>query len=357
MPIDPVVPLLPRVQKVLDDFFAQQRAVLHAASPELEPLLAAAAELTRGGKRLRPAFAYWGWRAAGRPDSDAAITAGAALELFHAAALVHDDLIDAADTRRGAPSVHRQFEARHRTAGFSGDPAAFGVAAAVLLGDLLLGWSDELLSSVPLASDDVARCRRVFERMRTEVGGGQYLDVLAQAHTDQSPALQADTARRVIRYKAARYTVEHPLVMGGELAAAPRRLLDSYATYGIALGEAFQLRDDILGVFGDPSVTGKPAGDDLREGKRTVLVAYALEQATLTQAAAIKQHLGDADLDAAGVEALRQVIVDTKALNRVERLISDQVTTARAALQLAEVTDEGGEALASLIDIATARAS
>jgi geranylgeranyl diphosphate synthase type I len=277
------------------------------------------------------------------------------LELFQASALIHDDLIDGSDIRRGNPSIHRQFATQHRTAGWRGQPDNFGAAAAILLGDLLLTWSDELFNTAHLANTVRRHSRAVLERMRTEVASGQYLDILEQVSGDERPTGQADRARTVIRYKSARYSVEHPLVIGGSLADAPAHLLAVYRDYGSALGEAFQLRDDILGVFGDPAHTGKPIGDDLREGKRTVLVAFAVERANPAQATLISHHLGDPTLDLSGVEALRQVFVDTGALARVETRVSDLVAQAWLALKTADVTPEGHHALAQLIELATIR--
>jgi geranylgeranyl diphosphate synthase, type I len=352
---DPVAPLRPRVQHILDGFLADQREVLAEMGAELEALVAAAADLLRGGKRLRPAFCYWGWRGAGRDDADPIVAVGAALELFQAAALVHDDLIDGSDTRRGMPAAHRRFASLHAAAGWVGDAAQFGTAAAVLLGDLLFGWSDELVSGCGLDPAALHRARAEYERMRTEVGAGQYLDILAQAAGPSRPADRVDRARRVIRYKAARYSVERPLLLGGRAGGAGPDLLAAYSDYGLALGAAFQLRDDVLGVFGDPGQTGKPAGDDLREGKQTLLVAFALERADREAAATVDRLLGDPALDSAGVAELRRIIVDTGALARVEAEVAEQVDRARSALARAEVTAEAGQALHALITAATTR--
>jgi len=352
---DPVRPLGPRVERVLDEHLQRQRAVLAAESPELLTLVDAAADLLSGGKRLRPAFCYWGWRGAGGADEVAIVNAAACLELFHAAALIHDDLIDGSDTRRGIPSAHRRFAGTHEQNRWHGDPARFGTAAAVLLGDLCLGWSDELLNTCGLSDAALRRGRPVFERMRTELIGGQFLDVLEQVSGALDPAGQVARARRVIRHKSAKYSVEHPLLLGGSLADATAALLASYSSYGLALGEAFQLRDDVLGVFGDPERTGKPTGDDLREGKRTLLVAYTLERASPEQAQAVEALLGNPLLDGAGVDALRGIFVETGALRRVERLIDDLVATSTAALANAEIDAEARTALAELITAATVR--
>jgi geranylgeranyl diphosphate synthase type I len=344
-----------RVERVLDQHLQHQRAVLGAQGPDLMPLVDAAADLLAGGKRLRPAFCYWGWRGAGCADEEGIVNAAAALEFFHAAALIHDDLIDDSDTRRGMPSAHRRFAGIHEKFGWQGDPKRFGTAAAVLLGDLCLGWSDELLNTSGLSDDALRRGRPVFERMRTELIAGQYLDVLEQVSGALEPIGQAARARRVIRHKSARYSVEHPLLLGGSLAGGAEQLLASYSAYGLALGEAFQLRDDVLGVFGDPDRTGKPAGDDLREGKRTLLVAYALERATPAQAETVDALLGDPSLDGGGVDTLRAIIVETGALQRVERLVADLAASAASALAGSPVVAETRDALAELIIAATAR--
>ncbi|MGH8823951.1 MAG: polyprenyl synthetase family protein [Jiangellaceae bacterium] len=352
---DPVRRLRPRVQRVLDRFLDRQRTLLGAECADLVPLVDAAADLLAGGKRLRAAFCYWGWRGTGAPDQPAIVSAAACLELFHAAALVHDDLIDGSDTRRGMPAAHRRFASLHSDAGWHGDAERFGGAAALLLGDLCLGWSDELLHASRLPTEALQRGRPVFERMRTELMGGQYLDMLEQATGGLQPGDQAERARRVIRYKSAKYSVEHPLLLGGALAGANLQMLQAYSDYGLALGEAFQLRDDVLGVFGDPARTGKPAGDDLREGKRTLLVAYALEGAAPTEASTVEQLLGNRGLDRGGIDALREIIVTTGALERVEHLVADLVNRSTVALDGADVADEARAALGTLITAATVR--
>ena len=305
-----------------------------------------------GGKRLRPAFAYWGYRGAGGVDSDPVVTALAALEFVQASALIHDDLMDRSDTRRGEPAVHRRFAARHRAARWGGDPDDFGDAAAILLGDLCLVWSDELLYSAGLDPRAVARARPDFDEMRTEVTVGQYLDVLIQATGDTS----LERAGKVARYKSAKYTVERPLLIGAALADAPADVRTAYSAYGLPLGEAFQLRDDVLGVFGDPAQTGKPAGDDLREGKRTYLVAAALEAADEAGRALLLTGLGDPDLDAADVARLRELITDTGALARAEQRIVTLTDAALAALTAVDLDTEARQALVDLAIAATRRA-
>jgi geranylgeranyl diphosphate synthase type I len=355
-PLD-VEDLRVRVHKVLEDFLSRQAEMLEAVSQDCAPMVDAVADLMRGGKRLRPAFCYWAWRGAGGADTEEILAAATSLEFFQAAALIHDDVMDDSDTRRGMPAVHRRFATLHRGAGWTGDGERFGLAGAVLVGDLCLTWSDELFTASGLSPADLARGRSTFDQMRTELMGGQYLDMLEQAVTAQHSVQAVERARRVIRYKSAKYTIEHPLLIGGRLAGADDGLLTAYSAYGLPLGEAFQLRDDVLGVFGDPSETGKPTGDDLREGKRTVLVAKALEQATPAEAATIRRLLGDPGLDSHGIETLREIIVSTGALAATEALIDELVAESRAALATADLGEPARGVLAGLVTTATSRAS
>jgi geranylgeranyl diphosphate synthase, type I len=343
-----------RVDRALYDWMTSARPSVTAIAPDLEPFVdTLAAFVLDGGKRLRPAFCYWGHRAAGATayDDDVLVRAAAALELVQAGALVHDDVIDRSDTRRGAPAVHHRFAAAHRAAGWPRDADAFGHAAAVLLGDLALVWADAMLTSSGLPADALSRALPVWNAMRVEVMCGQYLDVVEQARGGGS----VERALRVATYKTAKYTVERPLHLGAAIAGAEANVFEGLSAYGLPLGEAFQLRDDLLGVFGDPQHTGKPAGDDLREGKRTVLVAYAIEHATDAQLTLLTERIGDADLDLDGVQALRDVITATGAADAVEQLIGQRVDTAITALDAMAVPDDADAALRALATMATRR--
>ncbi len=308
--------LRPRIDKALAAFLHEQRELLTGIDPALAEMCdALEAFVLGGGKRLRPAFAYWGFRGAGGVDSDQVVAAVAALELVQASALIHDDLMDRSDTRRGEPAIHRRFQRRHIAAGWRGGSAAFGDSAAVLLGDLALVWSDELMHTSGLSPAELSRARPVFDRMRTEVTVGQFLDVLTQATADTS----VERASKVARYKSAKYTVERPLLLGAALAGAQPETEAAYSAFGLPLGEAFQLRDDILGVFGDPAQTGKPAGDDLREGKRTYLVACAFAALADGPRAELDAGLSDPDLDDPGVSRLRALIRNSATHRRPRR--------------------------------------
>ncbi|MFW6865997.1 polyprenyl synthetase family protein [Nocardioides sp. CPCC 206347] len=319
------------VQATVDAFLSEQEARLAPLGTDATRLMAEARALVSGGKRFRAAFCHWGFAAiAGIPhgtEAEAVGRASASLELLHASALVHDDLMDASDTRRGRPATHRGFEAEHRADGWRGDAEQYGAAAAILLGDLLLSWADELLRRCGLDRDRVGPALDVFDLCRSEVIAGQFLDVSVQARGRAS----VEQAMTVLRYKSAKYSIERPLHVGAALAGADAATLDLLTAFGLPLGEAFQLRDDLLGVFGDPATTGKPAGDDLVEGKRTVLVALALDAASPADAARLDAALGTA-LTEAEVAELRTVIDGCGAREQVESMIEELTTRAVAAL-------------------------
>jgi geranylgeranyl diphosphate synthase type I len=349
-----------RVQACVDAELASQSAVLAEVGPDTEQLLAAVRALLSGGKRLRAAFLYWGYRAAGQPDSAELIRLATAMEFFQAAALIHDDVMDDSDTRRGLPAAHRALAARHSDEDWSGDADRFGVAGAILAGNLCLNWTEELFSTSGLPAEHLARGRAVFDRMRTQLMGGQFLDVVESARSwdGLTTAERVERASRVIRYKSAKYTIEHPLLIGATAGGASEPDLVALSRYGLDLGHAFQLRDDLLGVFGDPAATGKPAGDDLREGKRTVLIAHTLEGADERGRAVMEAGLGRPDLDEQGVAEMREVIVGSGAVDAVEAEIARLADAARLALKSTSgLAGEPLDVLDALIDFSTARSA
>lgn len=302
-------------------------------------------QLLFGGKRIRAAFCHLGWRGAGGQAGASAVrTAAAALELLHAFALVHDDVIDASDIRRGQPTVHRQHAVVHREQRWNGDADHHGTSVALLAGDLLLGWCHELLdeAAVPVAQREAARA--VLRKGFRELVMGQYLDVLAQ-----TGALAGAVTSTVNRLKTAKYTVERPLHLGAALAGADPAGLATYSAYALPVGEAFQLRDDILGVFGDPALTGKPVTDDLRSGKATLLITLARQRADRSQSAKIDALLGRPDLDDDGARCLARIIADTGARTEVERRIHELADAARRAADLVDADDTVRQDLHQLV--------
>ncbi|WP_184484901.1 polyprenyl synthetase family protein [Saccharopolyspora gloriosae] len=312
-----------------------------------------------GGKRIRPTFAWWGWRAAGGdatgPAAEAMLRAASSLELIQACALVHDDLIDESDTRRGHPTVHRKFARTHYEERWAGGAAQFGMSAAVLLGDLALAWADDMLHTAGLEPAALGRGLRPWRAMRTEMLAGQYLDVFSQVRGDETP----EAALRVAELKSASYTIARPLQLGAEIAGADQRTLAALESFGHDIGVAFQLRDDLLGVFGDPAVTGKPAGDDLREGKRTLLIAEAVRAARAQgddhAVAELRAVLGDPDVSAERIESARAQLVRLGAQQAVEERIAELTRGAHRTLEAAGFAEPAATRLGELAVAVTDR--
>ena len=293
-----------------------------------------------GGKRLRPSFCHWGFvGAGGAPDDQRIIDAGAALELMHAFALFHDDVMDDAVSRRGTPTTHTVFAEAHAAAGWTGESRRFGEGVAILVGDLAFVMADQLLIDAPHDA------WVIWNELRTELNIGQLLDIVGSVRGDR----RLDKAERISRYKSGKYTVERPLHLGAVLAAPGRatELLPALSAYGLPLGDAFQMRDDVMGAFGDEAVTGKPVGGDLREGKPTPLLARAVASAT-PQQRAVLDRVGSPDLDDNDVAEMQQVIVDTGALAALEEQIARLTARAIEALQLAPITPESRAELFAL---------
>ena len=361
---------------LMAEFFAAQRELLEGISPETLPLLEAIESLSTGGKRLRALLSYWGWRGAGgarvteNRGTWSIVKAGMAVELFQTSALIHDDIIDRSDTRRGAPSVHKRFEAAHEQNNWRGDAFNYGLTGGILAGDLTLAWSAEVFASLGEDALYGSPARTIFDRMRSEVLAGQYLDVYSEVLDTEDVASALQRALNVIRFKSAKYSCEHPFTVGGALALQARALesgagaiseehpvLAGYRAFGLPLGEGFQLRDDELGVFGRPEVTGKPAGDDLREGKRTVLVALTSAALSEQEAALLHDSLGNPNLSDEQVERIRELMVSSGAFAEHERLIEQKSHAVFEALDALELDELVRAALSDIVDRALRRKS
>jgi geranylgeranyl diphosphate synthase, type I len=329
-----------RVERRLDALVTEESARWSRLDPELAAPFASLRTLVMsGGKRLRPAFCYWGWiGAGGDPDDTRVVDAGAAFELLHAFALFHDDVMDGSATRRGTRTTHLSFADRHAASSWRGEARRFGEGVAILVGDLAFVYADDLLRGASPAA------WALWNELRIELNVGQYLDIVGTARGERDRA----AAERIARYKSGKYTVERPLHVGAALAAPERvALLDQLSAYGLPLGDAFQLRDDVLGAFGDTERIGKPVGDDLREGKPTPLLAVATARATARQRTLL-ERVGRPDLTDDEVAALQGVLVDTGALADLEATIESLTARAVDALDVADITDDARKELTQL---------
>ena len=345
-------PLVDRVEAELARFLAAQRGELGRRDPDVLNLFG---ELDRviasGGKRLRPLFCCLGHMAAGAEVDDRAVRAAAALELLHTFAILHDDVMDRSPARRGVAATWVHLAEHHRREGLRGEPEAYGVAGAVLLGDLALVLAGRALREAGFPPDALIPALERYDRMRAEVVAGQYLDVLA-AHRGEA---DEDRARRIAVLKSGGYTVEGPLHIGALLGGGSRELLDALSRYGVPLGEAFQLRDDVLGVFGDPAVTGKDRDSDLREGKRTLLVAKAAAAAGPEDRTFLETRLGRPDLTADEVERGRAILESTGALDETLAVIEELVARAKSALDRTLMHSQGAVPLEQMADLVAVR--
>ncbi|MGV2915717.1 polyprenyl synthetase family protein [Streptomyces alfalfae] len=338
-----------RVDEVLRLFIAQEAEQFTAIDPALGPVAEQLEAAVADGKRLRAAFCYWGWRAVGQPDSDALVRAAASMELVHAAAVVHDDLIDDSALRHGRPTTHIALRGavRHRPRA-----ATAARSLAILVGDLLMGLAGQLFTTSGLPAAYLSRARPLWSVLARELIAGECLEIL---RTGAEPDTTASL--KVIRYKTAKYTVEQPLLIGGALAGAGRRLSEGYSAYGLPLGEAFQLRDDLLGLFGDPERTGKDNADDVRGHRPTALLAETWRLAGDGDRERLRALLGRGDLDEDGLRAVREVMRRLKAPHRVESMITERVEEALDALHELNVPAHAAAALAALAHSAAVRLS
>lgn len=348
------------VAAVLESFLRSKAAEFEAISPDTAEIGQSLIAFTRGGKRIRPVLLWWGYQLVAGPETapgTAARTglaeAAASLELLHAAALIHDDVIDHSDTRRGSPALHRQFEALHADLGYEGDAEAFGVAAAIVIGDICLALSEELFESAQDRLGASMPAQRLRAQMRRDVMVGQFLDVRAEVIPLTDERIGA-RAWEVLSFKAAKYSVEQPLLLGAALGGADEAQLAGLTRFGLPLGQAFQLRDDVLGIVGDPAATGKPAGDDIREGKRTVLIAESLKRMSPKQTRLLASRLGDQSLSEDTVAETVAMLRAVGGLDAVEEIIAARHDAALSELD-SWTTEDGPAAAFRLGEAARSR--
>ncbi len=332
-----------RVEARLDELLTAERERWATFDADLaKPIDEIRRLVLSGGKRLRPAFCHWGYvGAGGGTDDQIDVDAGAAFELMHAFALFHDDVMDDAATRRGQPTTHAVAAVDHASNGWVGESRRFGEGVAILVGDLAFVYADRLLEAAP------PEAMSVWNELRIELNIGQYLDILGSVQSIRD----VDKAERICRYKSGKYTIERPLHMGALLAAPDRgdEFLPALSAYGLPLGDAFQMRDDVMGAFGDSDLTGKPVGGDLREGKPTPLLARAVRSATREQRAVL-DLVGQPTMDDETVARIQQAIIDTGALDELEAHISALTSNAVASLDAAPIAETAKTELIALAD-------
>lgn len=301
----------------IDNLFKEEIDRWNGLDPGLrEPLSFLREMVLAGGKRLRPAFAYWAYvGAGGEPDSEEILSAGCALELLHTFAIIHDDIMDGSLTRRGLVAIHKRFQDKHEGISLVGESRRFGEGVGILLGDIAFVYADRMLTGVS------EQAQRIFTDLRLEVNIGQYLDLIETANAAAAKEISIAQSQKIGLYKSGKYTVERPLHLGVALLGKMDFFGSRLTRLGVPLGAAFQLRDDLLGIFGDESVTGKPVGDDIREGKPTVLAAMALQRAEGSDGEFFRRRFGAGDLQPGEIARFQEIISTTGSKREVEDLI------------------------------------
>lgn len=346
-----------QIDHAITDTLAAQSHTTDALGTVATELLGPLRESAAGGKRMRPLLLLASHTAHDGTHPDAAAYVGAALELFQTAALIHDDVLDASDTRRGLPALHRRMERIHAQRQWQASSPAFGEAAAVLAGDLALMASQRALNTALQWLDHAAAhtVATLFSDMADLVTLGQYADMRAAVQPLSALGAQEGEIRTVMRAKTASYTAEAPLALGAGLAGASGDVVEQMKRAGLSLGHAFQLRDDLLGLMGTPATTGKPSGDDIREGKRTLVLWRAWQGTDEAGRAVLASTVGDKDAADAAVTEVLTVIEATDTYPWAEREIEESASMARALLAELPLTAAGMEALEELVTLAVDR--
>ncbi len=331
----------------LEDWLRRRRGELTAEAAESAELVGRLDPyILGGGKRLRPALLYYAYRGCGGEAQEWVMPASMAVELLHTYLLIHDDIMDRAETRRGQPAAHVAFGEDHRRRGWRGSADRHGESTAILLGDLAYSYAVELFHAAAAKGDAGADVRRSFATMCHEVIVGQYLELTAGYRS----GLTEDDLLRVLRMKSGRYSVQRPIELGALMARAADGAVEGLSRFGLRIGEAFQLQDDLLGMFGDSEEVGKPVGSDLAEGKFTVLIHSTLERAGAADAEVVRSALGNPALGAAEIERVRAIIRASGAERKVRGMVEERLLAAGRLLAGLDLTPQGREFFEGLTD-------
>lgn len=349
-----------KTQQTLDIFLEQKTNELKEISNNCTPLINSIKTLTNNGKKLRAIICFWGWQSVTETKDETNIyKIAAALELFQAAALIHDDIIDNSDTRRNNPTTHKTFSQLHENQNLVGDPENFGKNSAILCGDLCLAWSEELFGQIPQISQ---KTKEIFNLMRTEVMAGQYLEILQEktpfSITEKANRQELEEAKKILTYKSAKYSIKNPLLLGATFGLSqktPQTLLENYAKFGMAIGKAFQLRDDVLDIFGDPDIIGKPINGDLQSSKKTVLITLTKQKSNTKEKIILESLLKKTEKQSFEIDILKKIILECGALQEVEDTINKLYEDAFAILEKIEIDKKSKSALQEIINFATKR--
>ena len=343
-----------KLDPFLNAYFEEKISEASRIHPEAVVLAEEVRRFVRtGGKRVRPAFTYAAYTASGGRSLDAILYASAALELLHAFALIHDDIIDESDLRRGKPSAHKVFEDFHRKRGFSGVAEKFGTDTAILAGDLAFTYADELLNTAPFPAERIRRAKEYYDQMKRQVIYGEYLDVIAPLKKQ----ITEKDVLTILEYKTAKYTVERPMHIGAALAGAERDTFETYSSYAIPLGQAFQIQDDIISSFGSEEKIGKPVDSDIKEGKRTLLVVKAYEFSKRTERKLLDSVIGNKKARKKDIEAARRIMRDSGSLKYSQELALRLINRAKEAIYKENLVNEGKDYLLQAADYLLIRSS
>ncbi len=315
--------------KRLEAYFEVKKKEAAVISPEYTDLVQYLSEyILAGGKRIRPFLAYMGYKVSGGNNNEKIMRLGMALEIFHSFALIHDDIIDFSNLRRNKPTFHIMLQEWHQSKNWRGSSSDFGLGLAVLAGDILSTWSNELVFNL-----NNRRVFKLYQEMKNEIMIGQAEDIFLSEVKNIS---DKDRIVSVMMRKTSDYTAQKPLILGATLAGARNSQQEFYKNLSVPLGLAFQLKDDVLGMFGKRREIGKPTDSDIKEGKITLLIYYALKSGKISRDYLLKL-LGNKKVTREQIVEFKNIIKRSGALQRVDSEIDKYIGKAKRVVRLSKI--------------------